>query len=218
MWGTSKFWGSAPTMTEIGVDMVRADSLMCCNNPSLLMPLQMQYTAPAIIVSVPSKPAVPAPVMEYISPSLAVSYARVVYTQSCACHELCFSSIYSACCTGACRRGHLSPAPGVSDAVPAPVVEYISPAPFVSYASPSPAVYAASAPLVKYISQAPAVSHAAPAPVVDHISPSPAVCVCASQAPVVEHVLRQRRASPSQLLQCLLHQLQFWRTPLRRQR
>ena len=96
-------------MTEIGVDMVRADSLMCCNNPSLLLPLQMQYTAPAIIFSVPSKPAVPAPVMEYISPSLAVSYARVVYTV---------------------------PAPAVVYINPAPAASYASPA-FTVHAAPA---------------------------------------------------------------------------------
>ena len=126
---------------------------MCCNNPSLFIPLQCstqhqrsfslfprsacdEYISPSLAVSYVS-PAravytVPAPAVVYINPAPAASL--LLQHLQCMLHWRPWTSLSSSW-RELCRA--------------CSVVECISPAPVVSYASPSPAVYAASAPLVK---------------------------------------------------------------------
>ena len=140
--------------------------------------------------------AAPAPVVEYISPAPAVSYAAS--TLQCVPHQLqwCSASLStsgelhrvsfcSMCRTSSSGGVHLSGTSGelrYAASTPAvcaattPVVECISPAPAVSYAASASAVCAAPAPMVEYISPSPALSYAASAS-----------AVCAAPAPMVEY-------------------------------
>ena len=96
----------------------------------------LRYASPT-----PAVCAVPAPVVEYISPTPAGSYAEPAPVVE-----------------------YISTVPAVY-AAPGPLVEYVSPPPAVSIAEPAPTVYAAHDTVVEYISPATAISIAAPTPV-----------------------------------------------------
>ena len=85
-------------------------------------------------------PVSPAPVVEYVAPTPAVTYAAPAPVV-----------------------GYVAPAHSVTYAVPAPVIDYVAPAPSVTFSAPAPVFeYVTPAPVSEYIAPAPAVSFVAP--------------------------------------------------------
>ena len=83
MWGTSKFFGVGTDDDRDGHRHGSRGLPEVLQQSQFIYAAPMQYGAPAVIFSAPSKPAAPAPVMEYISPTPAASYvspAPAVYT------------------------------------------------------------------------------------------------------------------------------------------
>ena len=118
-----------------------------------------------------SSNAAPAPVVEYIAPSVSyVTPAPVDY----------FTTAPTVDAAPALVVEFFSFAP-VTHEAPAPVVEHVAPAPALvgEYMAPAPA----PAPVVEYIAPAP-TGYAAPAPVVAYTAP----------APVAQHLLLCRRS------------------------
>ena len=81
----------------------------------------------------------PAPVVEYVAPASAVTYAAPAPV-----------------------IGYVAPVPAVTYAAPATVIDHVAPAPAVTYAAPATVIdHVAPAPVFEYIASAPAVSFAA---------------------------------------------------------
>ena len=108
--------------------------------------------SPMVGYAVPA-PVPPAPVVEYVAPTPAVTYAAPAPVV-----------------------GYVAPAPAVTYAAPAPVMDYVAPAPSVTYAAPAPVIdYVAPAPSVTFAAPAPVFEYVEPAPVSEYIVPAPAV-------------------------------------------
>ena len=108
-----------PTMAATGVVMNFDGIPDMLELPQLSFAAPVQNAAPVVTCSLQAVLAAPAFEMEYSAPvccELSCSSSCSGYSadpcggtcQSCTCCDLCFSSTYSVCCTGACRRVHLS--------------------------------------------------------------------------------------------------------------
>ena len=142
-----------------------------------------EYEAPAHAVVPFSSPAVSSPVVGYVAPAPAVTYA-----------------------VPAPVIGSVAPAPAVTYASPVPVIDSVAPAHSVTYAVPAPVIasvapahsvtYAVPAPVMFYVAPAPSVSYAAPAPVIENVSPAP-VSEYIAPVPAVTFLAHSQQLRPA---------------------
>ena len=180
----------------------RSNTVIYCGPSVHVAPAPVvEYMTPAAAESfalpAPAEIAAPAPDVEYIFPAPAVVYGSLALT------------VYAA---PAPVGKYISPTPTMIHAASAPIVEHIPPAPTDGYAaqcmprqhmcwntSLSPAIsYVAPVHFVEYISPAPA-DYAASAPEVEYISSTPVVSY-AAPAPVVEYTSPSPAVITRQLL------------------